>query len=65
MTALKNSKPFYVTKQRVAHEPDFAASSACGRKFAPGEIQRMTYAQLLVFVKPGWCSLCFPGGEPR
>jgi hypothetical protein len=65
VTALKNSTAFYVTRNRVAHEPDFAATAACGVEFRPGEIRRMTYAELLVWVKPAYCKACFPGGEPR
>lgn len=64
MTPVRNNTAFYVTKQRVAHKPDYAASAQCGQVFRPGEIRRMTYAQLLVFVKPNWCRHCFRDGAP-
>jgi hypothetical protein len=62
VTSMPNRTPLYVTRRRVAHKPDFAATAACGQSFIPGEIIRLTYAQAFVFVKPSWCSLCFPGG---
>jgi hypothetical protein len=62
MTALKNSKPFYVTKQRVAHEPDFAASSACASEVRTGRdpaddvraAAGVREAGLVLAVLPGW-----------
>lgn len=62
VTSMSNDTPFYVTKQRVAHKPGYGAEAECGEIFQPGQIERMEYAQLLVWVKPTFCPFCFPGG---
>lgn len=64
MTSMSNDTPFYVTKQRVAHKPGYGAEAECGEIFQPGQIRRMKYVELLVYVKPIWCRHCFKDGAP-
>lgn len=63
---IANSTPLLVSKGREAHRPDASGTGArCGYRYNR-VLTRITYVQLLVWVKPTWCPdpNCFNGKDP-